>query len=160
MREILFRGKALSKYPLLKHDHGWVYGVPVPIAVNSYETDRVEITKCHGYDELDDYNLLSEDDEVDPETIGQYVGLKDADGKKIFEGDILESLVKRVGAKFGNLIVITDIRECKFAALYVNEYRIVGNIYDDPEILELKDSIVKNPTLPFLHIDEWSKKGD
>lgn len=58
MREILFRGKALDKYPALKSNNGWVYGVPVPIKINAYETDRVEIISYHGYDELDYWKLF------------------------------------------------------------------------------------------------------
>jgi hypothetical protein len=138
MRETLFRGKPLSKTTLLKQDHGWVYGLPVPIRINTYETDRIEMVGFHNYDELDYYELQSEDDEVDPKTVGQYIGLKDADGKKIFEGDILESPVIHYSRKLTRRIIVTDIRECKFMSLYVNEYRVVGNVHDNPEMLELE----------------------
>lgn len=83
MREILFRGKSLS-------NNNWVYGVPVPIEINCAKTGRIEMVKCHSYDELDYYHLLSEDEEVYPSTISQSTGFKDSNGKKIFEGDIIE----------------------------------------------------------------------
>lgn len=90
MREILFRGKPLSKYPVLKQEHGWVYRVPIPIKIDAYETDCVEITKCDGYEELDGYELLSEDDEVDPKTVGQYTGLKDKMVRKSLRAILLK----------------------------------------------------------------------
>lgn len=83
MREILFRGKSL-------HNNKWVYGVPVPIEINCAKTGRIEMVKCHSYDELDYYHLLSEDEEVIPSTISQSTGFKDSNGKEIFEGDIIE----------------------------------------------------------------------
>ena len=83
MREILFRGKSLS-------NNNWVYGVPVPIEINCAKTGHIEMVKCHSYDELDYYHLLSEDEEVDPSIISQSTGFKDSNGKKIFEGDIIE----------------------------------------------------------------------
>lgn len=83
MCEILFRGKSLS-------NNNWVYGVQVPIEINCSKTDHIEMIKCHSYDELDYYHLLSEDEEVDPSTISQSTYFKDSNGKKIFEGDIIE----------------------------------------------------------------------
>lgn len=115
MREILFRGKRTN-------NDEWVEGF-----YQEYPEGYVHIQ-----------NTSNDWFPVIPETVGQYVGLKDRDGKKIFEGDILESPVKRIGQKYGNLIVIKDIRECKFAALYVADYSVIGNIYDNPELLEVK----------------------
>lgn len=128
MREILFRGK--------RNDNGeWVYGYFVSQGKESYIFEQEEVDK--GID-LGGYLDCCQMREVIPETVGQYVGLRDRDGKKIFEGDILESPVKRVDQKYGHMIVIKDIRECKFAALYVAEYRVIGNVYDNPELLEVK----------------------
>lgn len=129
MREALYRGKSI-------HSGEWVYGVPVPIEINTYMTDRIEMVSHHSYDELDYYNLYSEDEEVDPKTIGQYIGLKDKDGTLIFEGDFLESPIKPLSTRMGVRIFITDIRECHLMGLYENEYKIIGNIYDNPELLD------------------------
>ena len=73
MREILFRGKRI--------DNGaWVYGSlidgiygAVPVIVTQPSVD-------------DGFRLDFEYDHVDPATLGQYTGLKDKNGKKVFEG--------------------------------------------------------------------------
>ncbi len=150
MREILFRGKALSKHGVLKQNNGWVYGVPVPVEINTCETKRVEIVKCHGYDELDYYELLSEDDEVDPETVGQWTGLVDKNGKKIFEGDYvryrdLTTNQEKIDLVEWNETHASFIRLHKsllgLQYLYIDEAlsarcEVIGNIWDNPELLE------------------------
>lgn len=87
--------------------------------------------------------------EVDPETIGQFTGLTDCNGKEIFEGDIIES------GGFRH-IVEYDAKQARYSAmnamhinhpiyggssisqLWVDECRkvVIGNIYDNPEMIK------------------------
>lgn len=79
MREILFRGKRI--------DNGeWVEGFIVTSRENTYPNGFEMITVDGiNYDELDSYSPDFISYAVDPSTVGQYTGLKDKNGKRIFE---------------------------------------------------------------------------
>ena len=86
---------------------------------------------------IDDYII-----KILPETICQYTGFNDRDGIKIFEGDILESPLKRLhkGEYTPIRIVVKDIRDISRSIIFIaNEYQVIGNIHDNPELLEVKD---------------------
>ena len=115
MRDILFRGKRL--------DNGeWVSGTMYRIArdLNPFimEEDK------HGCSYP-----------VDEETVGQYTGLNDKHGKRIFEGDILSLRTGRthvVRFEDGAFVLENTAIPMRFAI----KFEVIGNIHDNPELLK------------------------
>lgn len=131
MREILFRGKT---------DNGeWVKGVPF------FEEDRCYIIEdlfiCDEYDCTGAVNTM-----VIPETVGQYTGLTDKNGTKIFEGDIVK--IHYDSAIWGNSreVVFEEGQwffkdNAKTQKSYIGAWgnsvvEVIGNIHDNPELLK------------------------
>lgn len=129
MREILFRGKRK------KGDKRWVEG-----------------DLLHGYSGFGITNryYAGSSFEVVPETVGQYTGLTDKNGARIFEGDIVsghlddlfpedESRYEIAWIDYGwhltNLDGTVDTAEQD----WVNQnFEVIGNIYDNPELVEVE----------------------
>ena len=137
MREILFRGK--------RTDNGeWVEGnlVLSPNADEGYQT--IVIPCYYNYMYSSDYNNdvgFEKWYKVEPETVGQFTGLTDKNGKKIFEGDIVK------GFAYGtSYIAETKFLNAMFCfELPVNlrlhfdgdiDVEVIGNIHDNPELLK------------------------
>lgn len=129
MREILFRGKDQSG--IMNHD--WFYG-SLDLSFNP----EFPIIICK-----DRFNNIIKVN-VDSETIGQYIGLKDKNGTKIFEGDI----VKCCGYFDNPQLVKWNNEWCAFEPIFdarpieafpilgeTNRIEVVGNIHDNPELL-------------------------
>lgn len=163
-REILFRGKRI--------DNGeWVEG-------NLLDGINLGVKLIQRWDDNLGYCL----DEIIPETIGQYSGLKDKNGVKIFEGDIIElenyqgkkiRVVCKFGtarrAMYGNDVDITgfyfEYNEKTKTFPIVNNYagkhdlelfEVIGNIYDDKEIKLEKPIKAKYGYVEACRFDEES----
>lgn len=129
MREIKFRGKC-------SQSKRWVYGWLLTNKLGTYivtEENPHECTQNH-YIEIDEYCR------VVPESVGQFTGLHDKNGKEIYEGDIVDVnyTVKYIDPdkqdeeefhKFANDDLYRFVRD-KYA-------EVIGNIYENPELLEL-----------------------
>lgn len=124
MREILFRGKRI--------DNGeWVEG---GVAFEDY-TDKAYIVQWNTFG-LGYFEYI----EVDPNTVGQYTGLCDKNGKKIFEGDRIEirGYVYYCCWDAGNLEFILINEKESFGMGYAASSRmtVIGNVHDNTELLE------------------------
>lgn len=129
-REILFRGKCTG-------DGEWVYG--------SLHTEWGEATK-DGNRNID-YRILGmrgECEYVDPETVGQFTGLLDKSGTKIFEDDVVIIHSHSIDEEDGVAIIEWDEEDARFVFtwgclvadfdnFYAYEIEVIDNIHDNPE---------------------------
>lgn len=144
MREILFRAKTKNKH------REWIIGL---------------IGKIRNLDDEIEYYIIQDPEieniwlerQVDPSTLGQYTGQIDKNGKRIFEGDIVK--LHRKGFGSDDAIVVYKHSGLYAKSIYglydfsggevaepgmgVHTYvpittEVIGNIYDNPELLETK----------------------
>lgn len=126
MREIKFRGQRQS-------DNKWIYG------------DLLQPTEmCNIYEISDCESIDGSRYDVIKHTIGQYTGLKDKNGKEIYEGDIVridcptmkmtgEIKYSEMSAMFYIYDEIEDIEETLW--YQEKEYKVIGNVWEDSDLL-------------------------
>lgn len=137
MREILFRGKRIDNGELV-------------------EGGIVHQTDFYG-DSVDRYFIIDGTDtddnigpayRVHPDTVGQFTGLTDKNGKKIFEGDFVvvplsgksaKGIVEYFKTDICGFVVITQPQYSNYVLQKNYVYEVIGNIHDNPELLEVSE---------------------
>lgn len=119
MRDILFRGKS-------KVNNEWIVGY--------YYQKKTPYSVFHAI-ELPPFGY----GEVDPETVGQYTGIIDKYGVKIFEGDIVRADNGHIGYVVfmnGSFLIKCKCHPDSYPSeIYRNNETVIGNIYDNPELV-------------------------
>lgn len=140
MREILFRGK--------RKDNGeWVFGMPWIF--------KDHACVCPWHEGMCKYDSGYYPVHVDPATIGQYTGLVDKNGNKIFEGDIVEGhchsqwshrlqrcvvVYERDGFEARHYVMQGgEKRYYTYKVLFSKDVVVIGNIHDNPELIGGKE---------------------
>ena len=150
MREILFRGQSVDDSEWIE---GFVFNDGLMDSSRLFIGDFV-IVEAKGKTH-DKWHVVGHDfEEVIPETVGQYTGLIDKNGKRIFEGDIGKYKQTDGAKQNGNPIicigkVIYNAKTASYAVdskdeagrkyfdyFPIKDFEIVGNIHDNPELLE------------------------
>ncbi len=137
-RNIAFRAKRLS-------DGAWATGDFVSLYDDKGRRSHRIYT---GYAESDCDELYPDWYEVDPDTVGQYTGMADVKGVKIFEGDIVR--FNRIDAlgwtrqRIGRILYAESVPVFYILATTgdgwdwcdCHDIELIGNVFDNPELLE------------------------
>lgn len=133
MRTIKYRGKT--------KDGEWIYGYYLPSIYEDVDIITV----------LEDFNLNQKNYAVLKDTVGQFTGLFDKNGKEIYEGDIVK-FTKWNGELATGLVKWADCNPC-MCIEFKTEYKqkdwefdfikcgtmkieVIGNIHDNPELIK------------------------
>lgn len=146
MREIKFRGKMVGKNGI----NDWVFGYIQPIFPGMC------IMQICKYKTSSGIELFT----IDENTVGQYTGVKDKNGKEIYEGDVLKLIFKD---KYSDLEMEGVVKFCQdhlsfncFDGTYpwgsplgkwnISQMEIIGNVFDNPEYKERFGRVFEDET--------------
>lgn len=130
-REIKFRGKTIES------SIGWIYGDLIqspgiiPVIQRFEKTIEIKGEKCQ----------LFSQDKVHPQTVGQFTGVTDGEGREIYEDDIVAiyhekhcTFKGKVEFLCGQFVV--NSKDKLITALSRKPWQVIGNIHDNPELME------------------------
>lgn len=145
MREILFRGKESREKG--EFVEGAYY----------HQTEFYGHKEFNKRNKVDEHYIITSTDELEdnmmtfsavfPETVGQYTGLTDKNGIKIFEGDILKGVSKWLNEPINGFVAFKNgvfgfiwyrgktEEFTSFSSVHEMNYEVIGNIHDNPELL-------------------------
>ena len=128
-REILFRGKRIDNREWMI---GYLSSRPISIQDGNYSPWYIDVPPEHP-------NAKWNIGNVDPSTIGQYIGLNDNAGRKIWEGDIVEFRGDYGCIEWdnddGRYLISFDGWCVDFSNIWSTEVEVVGNIHDNHELI-------------------------
>ena len=143
MRTIIFRGKHLCGQ--------WYYGNLIVRETDSPVLETPQAYRCVMIGDVDDGSA----EEVVEETVGQFTGFLDADGKEIYEGDILhvpedtfnsemlyvvewnnDGFIARSVRSSTSSVLSWALKKDHAMKHYVRQVKVIGNIHDNPELLK------------------------
>lgn len=161
-REILFKAKRANWRELPKKEW-WVEGSLITgvFLRGGQDIPYILCPEKADYDCFEDFSEENGIFEVVPETICEYTGLTDKNGRKIFEGDILQIETENLTKDDGYFTIEWSEPGCcfvlcgnKYLAHFDNVYKdfreVIGNIFDNPELL--KDG--QQPESPITHKED------
>lgn len=136
-REIKFRGKVKHHDPMTNPENGWVEGYYFQDLIQGEMQSYIFQPPCCR--------------EVIPETVGQFTGLLDKNGKEIYEGDIIFSqkcdcraILHKVEYNVDNAMFVAkpiqgwDFDFCQIRKDWIDKYgkEVIGNVFDNPELFK------------------------
>ena len=134
MRNILFRAK--------RTDNGeWVYGYYIKTR------DYLDNREIHLIVSIDSTtfpaNEITDTNEIDPETLGEFTGVADKNGVKIFEGDICHFYGGEYYSGYWEINYTGKIEIDADSLCYLDNaefVEVIGNVYDNSELLEVNNN--------------------
>ena len=145
MRQIEFRGKRIK-------DGKWIFGNLADYSMKVFNTTiekKIIFGNILNFS-TDNFGFVVDDCAVDPDTIGQFTGLSDKNGKEIYEDDRVnvvqaernfDIVVKWSNEAMAFMACYADGKQSPFSwftNLRIYQLTVIGSIHDNPELISKK----------------------